>query len=145
MSVKVGDHVIAIVTKLEQDRAIIKVLVEELENFKCFIPIEEMTDNYRDCIASDFVSIGETLSIKVTCLDWVERELCGSIKHKNSEKKVERSKSNGLWMCESFSSSEQITEFLNKNKDIISNVTIMKPYSYVYEVFFYTENGNELK
>lgn len=145
MSVKVGDRVTAIVTKLEQDRAIIKVLVEGLEDFKCFIPIEEMTENYRDCIVSDFVSIGDDLDVRIINLDRVEKELYGSIKYKNSEKKVERPKSNGLWMCKSFSSSEQITEFLNKNKDIISNVTIMKPYSYVYEVFFYTENGNELK
>ena len=139
MSVKVGDCVIAIVTKLEQDRAIIKV--EGLEKFKCFIPIEEMTENYIDCIASDFVSIGDTLSIKVINLDWVERELSGSIKHKDSEKKVERSKSNGLWMCKSFMFSNQVTEFLNKNKDIISNVTITR-YSGEYNVFFYTEKMN---
>lgn len=57
---------------------------------------------------------------------------------------MSRSKSNGSWVCRSFMFSDQVTDYLNENKDFISNVTITNDSSEFY-VFFYTEKESELK
>ena len=78
MIFKIGDYIDGTIINIEDNCAFASVV----NNFKCYIPIEEMTYNTIGHTALEFVNLYENVKLKIKQIDYAENQMVCTLKSK---------------------------------------------------------------